>query len=155
MSKKKTEILLPLSNEYNQALAFCRHIRRGFNLSVDPKRMKVYSDWFFQKNLKFHFEMEEDFIFSVLNNREEAIVRSRKYQRKLKKLFLEQNEIEKSLSLTEELLEAYIRFEKKKLIHLITEKIDSRRLNLIMNIYSSSVMYEDWGDRFWETKDLN
>lgn len=152
---KKTEILSPLNNEHNQALVFCRNIRRGFSLSVNPERMKLYSNWFFHKNLKFHFEIEEDFIFSLLHDKQEIIAKSRAYQRKLKKYFLNQTEIEKSLSLTEELLESYIRFEKKILLNLITEKIDAKRLNLIMNIYANCIMYEDWGDRFWENKQLN
>lgn len=152
---KKTEILSPLNYEYNQALVFCRNIRRGISLSVEPKRMKSYADWFFHKNLKFHFEIEEDFIFSILKDKQEIIAKSRTYQRRLKKLFLNQIEIEKSLSLTEELLETYIRFEKKNLINLITEKIDAKRLNLIMKIYANCIIYEDWGDRFWENKYLN
>lgn len=152
---KKIEILSPLNHEYNQALIFCSNIRRGFSLSVEPERMKLYSNWYFHRNLKFHFEIEEDFIFSLLNDRQEIIAKSRAYQRKLKKYFLNQNEIEKSLSLTEELLESYIRFEKKKLISLITKKIDTKRLNLIMDIYTNCIIYEDWGDRFWENKQLN
>lgn len=150
MNRKKTELLLPLSQEYGQALDFCGHIRRGFRLSVDAKRMKIYSNWFFQGNLKAHFEMEEDFIFALLTDREDVVVKARAYQRKLKRLFLSQNEIERSLNLSEELLEAYVRFERNRLMDLMIRKIDSRKLNLIMNIYSDSVRYEDWGDCFWE-----
>lgn len=150
MTKEKKKILLPLINEYEYALIFCRNIRRGFGLSVDPERIKKYANWFFHKNLKFHFEMEEDFIFSILNGKEKTIIKVRSYQRKLKKLFLNQTDNEKSLSLIEELLETCIRFEKKHLVDMIIDEIDLKRLILIMNLYANSVICEDWGDRFWE-----
>ena len=70
---KRHKALQPLSREHHHGLLLSWKIRNGFNKNIDPKRMKIYADWFFETHLTPHFEMEENYIFSILESDNELI----------------------------------------------------------------------------------
>lgn len=152
---KRLELLLPLSREYNHSLLLCWNIRAGFKNSVEVERIKAYTDWFFKNNLKPHFVVEEDFIFPLLGNSTSIVKKAIAGHRRLTRLFEDKNDLKRSLSLLEEELETYIRFEKKQLLTEILKISSKKELDMIMKIYSDSISFEDWGDTFWENNNKN
>ncbi len=152
---KRSKLLLPLSREYNHSLLLCWKIRTGLKKSVDINRIKTYTDWFFKNNLLSHFTVEEDFIFPLLGNNNPLTKKALADHRRLRRLFENNQDIERSLSLLEEELEKHIRFEKLKLLNEIQKIASDKELDLIMKIYSETMIYEDWGDPFWENTTKN
>ncbi|MCA0429640.1 MAG: hypothetical protein LCH32_03985 [Bacteroidetes bacterium] len=144
-------VLQPINKEFSEALTFCWHLRQGFSFSIDKYRLKLYTDWFFNKCLTHHFAFEEEFIFSQIQNNKDAVHKAKSYQRKLKRLFSDQINLEKSISLIEEELEAYVRFEKHKIYKIVVDTIPNKQLNKIMELYKENIMFEDWNDPFWKT----
>jgi hypothetical protein len=147
---KRDKTLQFLLLEQERGLHFCWKIRRGFKKEVDLKRISRYSNWFFRNNLLPHFNVEEDFIFPLLKNNDSVLKKAMMDHRRLTRLFMDTSNVEKSLSLIEEELENYFRFEKQKLIQEIRNAVSEKEMDLIMKIYSESLSFEDWGDEFWK-----
>ncbi len=147
---KRERTLQFLQQEQERGLQFCWKIRRGFKKEIEPERISKYSHWFFQNNLLPHFGVEEDFIFPLLKDKDSIIKRALIDHRRLTRLFKDTADVKKSLSLIEEELENYFRFEKQKLFREIHETVSEKEMDLIMKIYSESLVLEDWGDEFWK-----
>ncbi len=139
-----------LSAEYNQSLLLCWKIRTGFRKLIEVERIKAYSDWFFATNLLPRFTIEEKFIFPILGKQHELVKLSLSKHRRLKKLFDEDVDIQKSLSLIEEELETHIRFEKRKLLIEIKKSASAKELQLIIKMLSEIRLSEQWMDEFWK-----
>lgn len=86
-------------------------IRTGFNKNNSTKRIKTNTNWFFKNHLVPHFEMEENHIFSILDDNNELIKQALADHRQLSRLFAETEDNAKTLSKIEEELEQHIRFE--------------------------------------------
>lgn len=147
---KRDKTLQVLQQEQERGLQFCWKIRQGFKKEIDPERISKYSHWFFRNNLLPHFSVEEDFIFPLLKDKDPVIKKALIDHRRLTRLFKDTANVEKSLSLIEEELENYFRFEKQKLIREIQNAVSEKEMDLIMKIYSESLSFEDWGDEFWK-----
>lgn len=147
----KISALQPIHKEFSEALTFCWNLRKGFNDSIDKYRLKLYTDWYYKNCLAHHFIFEEKYIYTQFSNNKNEIHKAKSYQRKLKKLFNDHKNIENSISLIEEELEAYIRFEKHKIYNIIIETIPRAQLNTIMKSYKENTVFENWNDPFWKT----
>lgn len=138
-----------LRQEQYHTLLFCWKLRIGLQKGVEIKRIKRYADWFFSTNLAHHFDMEETFIFPLMNAESKLVRKALTDHRRLRRLFMNGEEALRSLSLLEEELESYILFERQRLTYEMQEDIEERKLDLIMRIYSESLSFDDWGDEFW------
>lgn len=147
---KRSKALQSLSHEHHYGLLVCWKIRTGFKKSIKIERMKAYTDWFFETSLLPHFNIEEEFIFPMLGNENDLVKKALTEHRRLKRLFEDETDIIKSLSLIEEELENHIRFEERILYNEIEKVASKKQLNLIMKIHSESNSNGDWGDKFWE-----
>lgn len=97
-----------------------------------------------------HFKKEEEIVFPVLGNEHDLVKKALADHRRLKRLFEDTIDIEKSLSLIEEELEKHIRFEERILFDQIQKVVSPQQLELIMGIHSENSVSEDWGDEFWK-----
>jgi len=147
---KRHKIIQPLSREHHNGLLLCWKIRKGIIKSIDPDRIKKYSDWFYQKHLLPHFEIEEKYLFPILGDYNELVKRALAEHRKLKRLFENQDEKIKSLSLIEEDLENHIRFEERILFNKIQEIATENELALIASVHKDTQLTDNWDDPFWE-----
>ncbi len=147
---KRSIALQPLSREHHHGLLLCWKLRTGLKKGIDIDRIKKYSDWFFKNSLSTHFNIEEEFVFPLLGNEHELVKKALTDHRRLKRLFEDTTDIEKSLSLLEEELEKHIRFEERVLFPAIETIANEKELQLIMEIHSEDSTYEDWGDEFWK-----
>ena len=108
---KRHEALEPLSIEHHYGLLLCWKIREGLSNNIETKRIKHYTDWFKRNYLEPHFEIEEKYIFPILGSHNVRVKKALANHRRLKRLFDETSEVDKSLNRKEEELGRYIRFE--------------------------------------------
>jgi len=147
---KRSKTLYPLSHEHHQGLLLCWKIRSGYKKSIQIERIKAYTDWFYKNNLLPHFNLEENFIFPLLGNDNDLVKKAITDHRRLKRLFEDTSDINKSLSLIEEELEKHIRFEERILFNEIEKTASNNELEMIMKIHSIDSSREEWDDLFWE-----
>ena len=96
--QKRHKALQHLSREHHHGLLLSWKIRAGFSKNIDPKRIKIYADWFFKTHLIPHFEMEEAHIFTILNEDNDLIKKAMADHRRLKRLFTELDDAAKALN---------------------------------------------------------
>ncbi len=151
---KRHSALKPLSREHHHGLLLSWKIRRGFTRGVAPERMKKYADWFFKTHLISHFKMEEKYLFPLLGMGHEGVKKAIADHRRIERLFEDNSNVERSLSLIEETLEKHIRFEERILFNEIQEKATSAEFDLIEKRIHETTFVDDLSDAFWneETK---
>lgn len=147
---KRVEALQPLSRDHHHALLLCWKIKEGINRKIEYERIKRYTDWFWDHYLEKHFADEEAFVFTVLGNEHKWVKKALAEHRRLKKLFKNQKDICKSLSLIEEELRMHIRFEERVLFNAIQSAASSEQLRQIEMDCSDKIFNENLSDPFWQ-----
>ena len=146
---KRAPELQSLSHDHHHGLQLCWKIRTGFSKQIEPDRIKKYSDWFFKTYLKPHFELVEKHVFPTLETENDLVKRAITEHRRLKRLFKQTTDIEKSLGLIEEELEAHIRFEERILFVEIQKIATQDQLAKIKEIHTEESFVEKDDDPFW------
>ncbi len=147
---KRHQALQPLSRQHHFGLLFSWKLRKGFSKNIATERLQKYAAWFFEKEIKPHFEAEEEFVFPVLDHENELIVRALKEHRRIERLFKDTENPEKSLSQLEEELDAHIRFEERVLFNEIQKVATEAQLEKIEEIHNDLEKTSDYHDPFWE-----
>ena len=150
MPIKRNELLKPISREHHHGLLLCWKIRTGLKNNIAPERIKKYVDWFFEKQLLPHFEIEELYIFPILGNEHELVKKALSEHRRLTRLYNSQTEVLKNLNLFEEELEAHIRFEERILFNEIQAVVSEAQLEFIKESHNESNFVDNTNDPFWE-----
>ncbi len=146
---KRHKSLQPLSRDHHQGLLLSWKIRSGFSKNIEAERIKTYTDWFFETHLTPHFELEEAHIFSLLDENNELVKRALTDHRRLKRLFTDKEDIEKSLHKIEEDLEQHIRFEERVLFPEIQKVATEKELEHIETIHNEEGFVDKTDDEFW------
>lgn len=147
---KRAPELQTLSHDHHHGLQLCWKIRTGFSKQIELGRIKIYADWFYKAHLKPHFDLEEKYVFPILNPENELIKRALAEHRRLKRLFKQTSDLEKSLGHIEEELEAHIRFEERVLFVEIQKKATAAQLARIKEIHTEGAFVEKDDDLFWK-----
>ena len=148
--QKRHKALQPVSKEHHYGLLLSWKIRAGFSKNIEPKRIKVYADWFFENHLIPHFKMEEAHVFTILNKSNTLIKRAMADHRRLKRLFTESGNEAKTLSKIEEELENHIRFEERVLFPEIQKVATEAQLRQIEKIHQPESFEDKLDDEFWK-----
>lgn len=146
---KRHTALQPLSREHHHTLLLCWKIRQGFSKGVETHRIKRYADWFFENHIQPHFRDEEEHIFPILGNENPLVKKAIGEHRKLSRLFRDNEETEKSLSLIEEMLDSHIRFEERVLFNEIQQIARQEQLDLITSLHDENKFVDNTEDEFW------
>lgn len=146
---KRDPALRHLSHDHHHGLLLCWKIRQGFKLGIEPSRMKVYCQWFWENYLEAHFEEEEKVIFPVLSEEDPLIKQAMSEHRRLRKLFNSWDNAEKTLGQIEEDLERHIRFEERILFPVVQEKASLEQLETIAKCGDRENYQENENDPFW------
>lgn len=146
---KRHEALKTLSREHHHGLLLCWKIRAGIKNNIELSRIKKYADWFYQTQLIPHFEMEEKYIFSILGNQNDLVRKAISEHRRLKRLFVDDLDHQKSLSHIEEELERHIRFEERILFNEIQKVASPEQLLTIEQLHSKEKFVDNLTDTFW------
>lgn len=145
---KRIEELQPLSREHHYGLLVCWKIRQGINKGIALERIKKYTNWFWDKHLQHHFEIEEKYIFPIIGNKHSLIVQAKKEHQQLKNLFEDQTDLSNSLNQLEQELQKHIRFEERVLFNEIQKVATKEELALIATVHTS-IIENDYQDEFW------
>ena len=146
---KRDPNLQPISREHHHTLLLCWKIRKGFSKNIEVERIKRYADWFFEEHIRPHFEVEEKYIFPVLGKEHELVKKALSEHRRLRRLFDEAENIEVSLSLIEEELDAHIRFEERILFPEVQEIASQEQLKDIKENHDELKFKDNTEDEFW------
>lgn len=145
---KRIEELQPLSREHHYGLLVCWKIRQGIKKEIALERIKKYTNWFWDKHLQYHFEIEEKYIFPIIGNEHNLVVQAVKEHQQLKKFFKDQTDLSNSLSQLEQNLQKHIRFEERVLFNEIQKVATKEELELIASVHTSNIENE-YQDEFW------
>lgn len=146
---KRIEALQPLSREHHQGLLLAWKIRTGFAKDIAVERIKVYVDWFYEYHISPHFEVEEDLIFPILGNADELVNLALLQHKKLRQLFLKEDDLTSTLQQLEKELTNHIRFEERVLFNAIQNIANKNQLDLIEEVHQSQDFIENTNDPFW------
>lgn len=147
---KRAKELQELSREHHHGLLLCWKIRTGYSRNVSPERIKRYTDWFYTKYLLPHFELEEEYVFTILKENHELVKKALAEHRRLRRLFNQRINIDKNLGLIEEELEAHIRFEERVLFPEVQKVATPEQLERIVQIHRRDEFVENEKDIFWK-----
>ena len=147
---KRDKNIQPLSRDHHHTLLLCWKIRKGFSKGVEVKRMKTYSDWFFEHHIFPHFKLEEEYLFPVLGEKHEMVKKALAEHRRLERLFREKEKITRSLSLIEEELELHVRYEERELFNEIQKQASPEQLEVIAEVHEDERFQDNTVDEFWK-----
>lgn len=146
---KRHPALRHLSHDHHHGLLLCWKIRQGFKLDVDADRMKTYCEWFWENYLHAHFEEEEKLIFPILAQDDPMIKQALSEHKRLRKLFSNWGNPEKTLGQIEEELEQHIRFEERVLFPEVQKTATAEQLEAIAAHGDREKFKENEADLFW------
>ena len=146
---KRHEAIQPLSREHHHSLLLSWKIRRGFSNNVEPQRIKNYVDWFFKNHIEKHFQIEEKYVFPILGSDNELVRMALADHRRLVRLFTQEDDIPKALSLIEEELQKHIRFEERVLFPEIQKLASHADYQTIEKHHKEESFKENTLDEFW------
>lgn len=146
---KRAAFLQPFSREHHHNLLLGWKIRKGFSKNIETERIKKYTDWFYKTHIERHFALEEKYIFPVLGKGNKLVEKALSQHRRLRRLFEDKENPEKSLSLLEEELEAHVRFEERKLFPKVQEKANEAQQMEIENAFEEERFIDNTTDKFW------
>ena len=149
MPIKRNEFLKPISREHHHGLLLCWIIKTGLKNKVGLERIKRYTDWFFKNHLLAHFDIEEKYIFPILGDEHEYIIKALIEHRRLKQFFESSEELHRNLTLIQVELENHIRFEERILFNEIQLRATIEQLQQIKTSHSDSGFLDDLTDPFW------
>ncbi|WFB63326.1 hemerythrin domain-containing protein [Sphingobacterium sp. WM] len=144
--------LIPLSKEHHYSLLLCWKIRRGLELGIDPKRIKDYLVRSWEKQLSYHFYIEENYVFTIISQDDKLIKKALLDHKTIKKLILSGPCTIKALNRIEEKLEAHIRMEERKLFPIIQQIATPEQMNFIKLKHDQPIDELPWEDEFWVRK---
>jgi iron-sulfur cluster repair protein YtfE (RIC family) len=146
---KRHQALQPISREHHLGLLLCWKIKTGMTKGIELKRIKGYADYFYHTHVVPHFAMEEQYLFPILGNGHELIIRALGQHRRLESLFEATEKIEEALMNIQEELERHIRFEERILFGEIQKVASADQLQMIEEKHEQVVPKETWKDEFW------
>jgi hypothetical protein len=147
---KRHKAIQPFSRDHHHGLLLCWKIRTGFSKDVSVGRIKRYADWFFEQHALPHFELEEKHIFPILGHDHDLVKRALAEHRRLRRLFHDTDEIDKSMSHIEEELDKHIRFEERILFNELQKIASEEQLETILKIHNDEKFNDNTHDPFWQ-----
>lgn len=148
---KRHEALKPLSREHHHGLLLCWKIKEGLKREVDTERIRAYAEFFFESQLRPHFEFEEQEIFSLLGKDHPMVKKAIVEHHRLEQLFKEDQNVGRALSEIVKELDSHIRFEERVLFNEIQQQASEEKLQEL-KIKEDEVESPDpdqWNDKFW------
>ncbi|MCG2419156.1 hemerythrin domain-containing protein [Aequorivita sp. F47161] len=147
---KRHIALQPLSRQHHFGLLFSWKLRKGFHKNIETERLQKYAKWFFKHEIEPHFKDEEKYLFPIMEPDNPLIDRALKEHRRIKRLFNNTKNPERSLHQLEEELDAHIRFEERVLFNEIQKVATEEQLKKVEEIHDGLEKSPDYHDPFWE-----
>lgn len=139
----------PISREHHHGLLLCWKIRTGAKKNIAADRIKRYMDWFYETHLVPHFQIEEKYIFSLLDAEDDLIQRALAEHDQLRRAFEDKTISIPRIQWTEKTLQNHIRFEERVLFPKIEHFASEEQLRQIDMHHSETKFIENSDDVFW------
>lgn len=140
-----------MSREHHQGLLFCLRIHTGLQKQVSPERIRAYVLWFWEHHLKPHFQIEEEYVFPILESTDELLIRALDEHRRLEALVFQEHDPVQTLATLEDTLYHHIRFEERVLFNKIQDIASPEQLEHIHLHHEDETLCAPWHDPFWKT----
>lgn len=154
MPISRHEALQPISREHHFGLLLCWKIRTGLEKNIDTGRISDYVKFAFQTSLQPHFRLEEDVVFTVLDEQDPLVLGALEQHRKLTQLITDKEPSTSVLEEIQTLLNEHIRFEERVLFQKIQDQATAEEFNAIVEAHSTHEERLDtdsvWKDEFWK-----
>ena len=123
---------------HHKTLFFCWNIRAGIDKGIEMQRIVDYVSWYGKEVLFRKFEIEEQFLFTMLDEDHYLVKRALKEHRRLRRLFkIDTKNPMKSLIYIEEELDLHIRFEEKQMFPEFEKNATQKKLKVINEQFNS------------------
>lgn len=150
---KRQNALQPISHDHHLALLVSWKIRMGIRKSIEVQRIKRFCDFFYESHLYAHFTIEEEYIFPILGQQHELIVKALTDHHRLRALFEQKTPDLNILARIEKELEEHIRFEERVLFNEIQKVATEAQFSRLAAVHAGAEVaiknIENWYDEFW------
>jgi hypothetical protein len=147
---KRASYLHGLTSDHHHGLVFCSRLKKGIAHKVEIRRLKQYSDWFWQTDLHHHFETEEKYLLFIADTEPEQVNQLLNEHAQLKTLFEEKNPGFSTFENIAHLLEAHIRFEEQTFFNIVEAHIHTDTAQELEKNYPKKQEIPQWHDPFWQ-----
>ena len=144
---KRAKELRPLSIDHHHGLLLCWKIRTGLTKNIATDRIWKYVEWFFREHLEPHFELEEKYVFPLLDN-PSMIDRALGDHAEIRRA-IEVRRQGVTLEQFADMLQAHIRFEERILFVELQKTVNEQQFNIIEKMHHLRFK-ENNADPFWE-----
>jgi hemerythrin-like domain-containing protein len=150
---KRHEAIVQFSREHHFGLLLIWKIRQGFANAIDHQRITDYVLYFFDEDLKVHFEEEERVLFSKLDD---ADVLKKQALEEHANIYIiigriRSNSNPEVLTHFADTLEKHIRFEERVLFNHLQNQLSEDELAALAVEHPERTTNVDakWDDHFW------
>ena len=151
---KRHKALVSFSKEHHFGLLLIWKIRQGFSYSIKADRIARYIIYFFNTDLRAHFQDEETILFPNLPSNDMLRSRAEAEHRDLHELIVEiSKNMDDEILIRKfaDMLERHIRFEERVLFNHLQDHISPDVLEEVSK-RSANDPDAEWSDPFWVVK---
>ena len=141
--------MIKLSHDHHFTLLLGWKIREGLSKNISTERISKYVKFFYDENLKEHFDEEENTIFKLLPSDNEHLIQVLSEHKILNKMGNSELDSKEKLEDFEKLLTAHIRFEERTLFKEIQNTATKAQLQEIFEMPHHDCN-DLWEDEFWK-----
>lgn len=154
---KRHEAIVQFSREHHFGLLLVWKIRQGLKAGLEPERIAKYALYFFEEDLKAHFEEEERVLFSKMKETDGLKIKALREHREIFNIIAEL-QLEKNnpgvLTAFADALDRHIRFEERELFNHLQAQLTDDELTTLAAEHPPRTNDPDlkWADHFWVKK---
>ncbi len=151
---KRKEALLRFSREHHYGLLLIWKIREGLKKNIAPERISDFILYFFEHDLKSHFQKEEIDLFARIDGNNELVKTALKEHQQLTGMIEELRKDKKNTELITKFsdeLDKHIRFEERTLFNEIQNTLSDKDLIELEATHQLKPhdVSDEWEDKFW------
>ncbi len=151
---KRKEALLRFSREHHYGLLLIWKIREGLKKNIAPERISDFILYFFEHDLKSHFQKEEIDLFARIDGNNELVKTALKEHQQLTGMVEQLRKDKKNTELITKFsdeLDKHIRFEERTLFNEIQNTLSDKDLIELEATYQVKPhdVSDEWEDKFW------
>jgi hemerythrin-like domain-containing protein len=151
---KRSKELAPLSREHHEGLLLGWKIKQGLKNGTDHKLIAQYIGWFWQYELRAHFEKEEQVLAVYLPPHNEWVAKMFADHEKIEALFQINELIPDKANFLQiaDTLNDHIRFEERILFAYAEKLLTQKEMKTIYEELIKSEQHAKWEQEFWLNK---
>ncbi|NUM32776.1 MAG: hemerythrin domain-containing protein [Bacteroidetes bacterium] len=146
---KRNKELIGLSREHHHVLLLSWKIKAGLSKNIEFTRIKNYLMWFYENHILPHFEIEEKYLFPLLDKDNVNLKIALEHHRQIVDLIENIDNDKQSLAKLHVLLTEHVRFEERILFDDIQKNVSSNNIILPPEINEKHEFCDNETDPFW------